>query len=161
RARSRKARHSGADDDHFHDVAFSRCMRLIVSILLASACARGESRPPRRIALSPCRIKGSGMQAQCGTLRVPENRQSPSGQIDLWGGSYGTRASLAYLRDHGQHVRAAVLDGVAPPSQTLPVSFARDAQRSMDMLFDSCGHDAACAKAFPSLHLRFADLLQK
>ena len=64
-----------------------------------------------------------------------------------------------YLRDHGQHARAAVLDGVAPPEQTLPVSFARDAQRSMDLLFDSCAHDAACAKAFPQLGARFAGLL--
>src|SRR5206468_2915043 len=82
-------------------------------------------------------------------------------QIDLWGGSYGTRAALVYLRDHGQHARAAVLDGVAPPSQTLPVTFARDAQRSMDLLFDSCARDAACAKAFPRLGERFGELLEQ
>src|SRR5207249_8478880 len=35
-------------------------------------------------------------------------------QIDLWGGSYGTRAALIYLREHGDHARVAILDGVAP-----------------------------------------------
>jgi pimeloyl-ACP methyl ester carboxylesterase len=36
-------------------------------------------------------------------------------EINLWGGSYGTRAALVYLRQHGDHVRSATLWGVAPP----------------------------------------------
>src|SRR5229473_1967183 len=59
-------------------------------------------------------------------------------QIDLWGASYGTRAALVYLREHGERVRAAVLDGGAPLSLRLPLYFARDAQRSMDLLFKHC-----------------------
>ena len=35
-------------------------------------------------------------------------------QINLYGGSYGTRAALVYVRQHGEHVRSMVLDGVAP-----------------------------------------------
>jgi len=35
-------------------------------------------------------------------------------KLNLWGGSYGTRVALEYLRRHGAHVRTAVLDGVAP-----------------------------------------------
>ena len=37
-------------------------------------------------------------------------------KINLWGGSYGTRAALEYLRRHPDRVRSVVLDGVAPPS---------------------------------------------
>jgi pimeloyl-ACP methyl ester carboxylesterase len=81
-------------------------------------------------------------------------------QINLWGGSYGTRASLVYLRDHGDHARAAILDGVAPPQLILPLYFAADAQRSIDLLFSQCNADAACAKAFPSLPERFNQLLK-
>src|SRR5262249_39117674 len=35
-------------------------------------------------------------------------------KVNLWGGSYGTRAALEYLRRHGDHVRTITLDGVAP-----------------------------------------------
>ncbi len=35
--------------------------------------------------------------------------------INLWGGSYGTRVALEYVRRHPDRVRSIVLDGVAPP----------------------------------------------
>ena len=35
-------------------------------------------------------------------------------RVNLWGGSYGTRVALAYLRRHPDRVRSMVLDGVAP-----------------------------------------------
>lgn len=259
-------------------------MRLL-ALLLAAACAPGRSAPPqRRIALSACRLKGSGYPAQCGTLRVPEDRARPTGrqidlrialvpalartpdpdplfllaggpgqgateafgpllgaferlhrsrdlvmvdqrgtgsshalrcdlndpsaplaerlktdalseqtfrkclaaydadprfyttsiamqdldevrkalgydQIDLWGGSYGTRAALIYLREHGDRVRAAVLDGVAPGALKLPVTFAQDAQRSMDLLFQHCAAEKSCSAAFPNLQNDFTNLL--
>ncbi len=82
-------------------------------------------------------------------------------QIDLWGGSYGTRAALIYLREHAQHVRAVILDGVAPPQMRLPLDFGRDAQRALDLLFAACAADAACEKAWPSLAEKFAALLAK
>lgn len=36
-------------------------------------------------------------------------------QVNLYGGSYGTRAGLVYMREAPESVRAAVLDAVAPP----------------------------------------------
>src|SRR5438477_5515622 len=260
-----------------------RPMRLVLALLLA--CAPGRAAPPeRKIALAPCRLKGSAYRAQCGTLRVPEDRSNPGkreidlkiavipalaraadpdplfllaggpgqaateafgpllgtferihrsrdlvlvdqrgtgsshplrcdlndpsaplaarmagdslaetrfrkclagydadprfyttsiamqdldevrralgyGQIDLWGGSYGTRAALVYLREHGEQVRAAILDGVAPFALKLPVTFAADAQRSMDLLFQHCAAEKSCNAAFPDLQKRFQDLL--
>src|SRR5438094_821900 len=60
-------------------------MRRLLVALLAAACARGEAAlPVRRVPLAPCRLKGSGLPAQCGTLRVPEDRARSKGrQIDL------------------------------------------------------------------------------
>ena len=258
-------------------------MRLLLLALLL-ACAPGSASPRRTIALSSCRLKGSAYPAQCGTLRVPEDRARPAGrqlelrvavvpalarepapdplfllaggpgqaateamgpllgaferlhrtrdlvlvdqrgtgashalrcdlsnpsaplaerlagdalreekfrkclagydadprfyttsiamrdldevrealgadQIDLWGGSYGTRAALVYLREHGAHARALVLDGVAPVELKLPVTFARDAQRSMDLLFDHCAAEKSCNAAFPDLRAQFSNLL--
>jgi pimeloyl-ACP methyl ester carboxylesterase len=257
-------------------------MRLLVALLFA--CAPRSAPPVRSLALSPCRLKGSAYQAQCGTLRVPEDRARPAGrqielrvavvpalarepeadplfllaggpgqaateamgpilgafervhrsrdlvlvdqrgtgashplrcdltdpsaplaerlsgdamreskfrnclagydadprfyttsiamqdldavrvalgygQINLWGGSYGTRAALIYLREHGPQVRVAVLDGVAPLALKLPVTFAADAQRSMNLLFQHCAAEKSCNAAFPALDRQFGDLL--
>jgi pimeloyl-ACP methyl ester carboxylesterase len=80
-------------------------------------------------------------------------------RINLWGGSYGTRAALVYIREHGGHVRTATLDGVAPTDLALPLWFARDAQRALDLLFDACAQDSGCASAYPDLRGTFAKLL--
>lgn len=82
-------------------------------------------------------------------------------QINLWGGSYGTRAALVYLRQHPQRVRTLTLDGVAPVDMKLPLSFAKDGQRALELLFENCAKDAACSKAFPDLRARFEQLLAR
>ena len=63
-------------------------------------------------------------------------------KINIYGGSYGTRAALVYLRQHGDRVRSVVLDGVAPTDMRLPLFFARDAQRALDKLLADCEADA-------------------
>lgn len=74
------------------------------------------------------------------------------GQINLWGGSYGTRAALVYLKRHEDSVRSVVLDSVAPPDMRLGLFIARDGQRALDLMIDDCSKDAACSKQYP--HLR-------
>ena len=74
--------------------------------------------------------------------------------INVYGGSYGTRAGLVYLRQHGDHVRAIVLDGVAPTNMRLPLFFARDAQRALDKLLAACTADAGCNAKYPNLNER-------
>lgn len=81
--------------------------------------------------------------------------------INVWGVSYGTRAALVYLRRHGEHVRSAVLDAVAPLGMKLPASFAVDAQRALDLTFDACEVEDRCRKRFPDLRLKFGDLLDR
>jgi pimeloyl-ACP methyl ester carboxylesterase len=82
-------------------------------------------------------------------------------RVNLYGGSYGTRAALVYLRRHGERVRTAVLDGVAPMDMRLPMFTARDAQRALDKLLSDCDTDAACRQAFPELPARIRNLLQR
>ncbi len=69
-------------------------------------------------------------------------------QINLIGGSYGTRAALVYARQHPEHVRTMVLDGVAPVDMAIPQSFAADAQASFDRLVAACKRHPACAERF-------------
>jgi len=82
-------------------------------------------------------------------------------QLNLWGVSYGTRAALVYLRQHPEHVRTVILDGVAPMSLLLPLYVGRDSQRSLDLLFASCEEDVACTKRYPDLRGRFRELLER
>jgi pimeloyl-ACP methyl ester carboxylesterase len=82
-------------------------------------------------------------------------------RINVYGGSYGTRAALVYLRRHGEHVRTMILDGVAPMDMRLPMFTARDAQRALDKLLTDCDMDSACKLAFPDLPARIRNLLQR
>lgn len=75
--------------------------------------------------------------------------------IDLYGGSYGTRAALAYLRQYPGRVRTATLRGVLAPSGSLSLDNAKDAQASLDLLFHECETDARCTSAYPELEREF------
>jgi pimeloyl-ACP methyl ester carboxylesterase len=72
-------------------------------------------------------------------------------RINVFGGSYGTRAAQAYLRQHPEHVRSAVLTGVMIADGRMPLYHARKAQESLDKLLDDCAVDAPCHAAFPAV----------
>jgi len=76
-------------------------------------------------------------------------------QINIFGGSYGTRASQVYLKRHPKSVRTITLQGVVPSGDYIPFDFARRAERALQGVIDDCIAEAACNAAFP--HLR-ADL---
>jgi pimeloyl-ACP methyl ester carboxylesterase len=82
-------------------------------------------------------------------------------RINIYGGSYGTRAGLVYMRQHGDRVRAAVLDGVAPTNMRLPLYFPRDVQRALDLLVKDCQSDEPCRAAYPNLGRRIRDLMER
>ena len=80
-------------------------------------------------------------------------------QVNVIGGSYGTRAALEYMRQFPQAVRRAVIDGVAPPDMVLPASFSTDNQAALDALLAACEADAACALQYPALRADWQRLL--
>ncbi len=79
-------------------------------------------------------------------------------RINLWGGSYGTRVALEYLRRHPERVRSIVLDGVAPPSMrvTLDVWPSRDA--ALSALIGACAAAVPCRTAHPDLAATLASI---
>ena len=79
-------------------------------------------------------------------------------QLNLWGGSYGSRVALHYLKTYPQHTRSAIIDGVVPADLLLGPAIALDAQVSLDTLFDRCDEDGACSEAFGDLRASFAAL---
>ncbi len=80
-------------------------------------------------------------------------------RINLYGVSYGTRAALVYLRRHSSRVRSIILDGVAPPSMVLPLTFSRDAQRALDRVVEDCEANEHCRSAFPDFRTDVTTLL--
>ncbi len=80
-------------------------------------------------------------------------------QVNVVGGSYGTRAVLEYMRQFPQQVRRAVIDGVAPPDMVLPASFSTDNQAALDAVFAACEAEADCRRRHPALRAGFTALL--
>ncbi len=72
-------------------------------------------------------------------------------KLDLWAGSYGTRSALEYVRRHGEHVRTMVLDGVAPSTMKMPLSFVSDGETALRRLVAGCEAQAPCQHAYPEL----------
>jgi pimeloyl-ACP methyl ester carboxylesterase len=72
-------------------------------------------------------------------------------RLNLFGGSYGTRAALTYLKRHPQHVRAAILHGVSPTDQFMPVDFAPETERALQGVLSECLADKICSTAFPNI----------
>ncbi len=82
-------------------------------------------------------------------------------QINLWGGSYGTRAALIYLRRHPNRTRAVILDGVAPTAIRLPLHLGEDANRALELMLADCEADADCSSSFPKVRQNFRELLDR
>lgn len=80
------------------------------------------------------------------------------GKLNLWGGSYGTRVALEYARRHGDHVRTMVLDGVAPATMKLPLSFATDGDSALKSLIAACEAESLCNKVYPDLRVLISSL---
>lgn len=82
-------------------------------------------------------------------------------RIVVWGGSYGTRVAMEYLRRHGDHVERVILDAVSGLDGLMPLYFAYDAQRAFDRVLADCAAEPACAQAFPALGRSFDEVLDR
>jgi len=82
-------------------------------------------------------------------------------QLNLYGASYGTRATLVYLRQHGPTVRTATLFGVSPTNQFMPRIFPQDTERALQGVLTECASDADCSKAFPNVQAEAKLVLER
>lgn len=82
-------------------------------------------------------------------------------QINLWGGSYGTRVALEYARRYPQQARAIILDGVAPVEIALPKYFSRDAMAALTAVSDECMAQTDCASLFGDIVQKTERVLQR
>ena len=82
-------------------------------------------------------------------------------RLNLFGGSYGTRAALVYLKRHPQSVRTVTLQAVAPTNQFMPRDFAQVNERALQGIIAECAADEACNKAFPNLREETRAVLER
>ncbi|WP_194756331.1 alpha/beta hydrolase [Aliidiomarina indica] len=78
-------------------------------------------------------------------------------KVNLYGGSYGTRAALVWLREKPEGVRSAILDGVAP-TQVVVGPFGAFSQQAYERLLADCAEEAACAELFGDLDTTYQNL---
>lgn len=82
-------------------------------------------------------------------------------KINLDAGSYGTRAALVYIRQHGEHVRSAILWGSTALTQPMPLLFARDSERGLRNVFRDCYAEPACKAAFDNLDADYKHTVER
>jgi len=81
-------------------------------------------------------------------------------KINIYGGSYGTRAGLVYLRMFPNSIRSVVLDSVGPIEVPIGL-FGQSSARSFNLLLTNCQKDLSCQQAFPQLKQEFQTLLTR
>jgi pimeloyl-ACP methyl ester carboxylesterase len=83
------------------------------------------------------------------------------GPLNLFGGSYGTRAAQFYLRIYPQSVRTVYFGSAIPLDVITTLTMAKTAEGVRKQLFDACAADAACNSAFPDLRNEFDDVVRQ
>jgi pimeloyl-ACP methyl ester carboxylesterase len=81
-------------------------------------------------------------------------------KVNLYGGSYGTRAAQVYLRLFPERVRTVVLDGVVPQTLALGTEHAEKLDQAIFRVLRGCDADPLCGKAFPDTAGKLTRLIQ-
>jgi pimeloyl-ACP methyl ester carboxylesterase len=82
-------------------------------------------------------------------------------QIDLYGGSYGTRVAELFMRRYPTHVHAVILDGVTYPQQAIGAETPQDGERALNLIVARCMQTPDCAATYPQLPNELSALVQK
>jgi pimeloyl-ACP methyl ester carboxylesterase len=82
-------------------------------------------------------------------------------KINIWSGSYGTMAAQVYLHRHSSSVRSAILLGVDPVDEPVPLHHASAGQRAVDIILDKCRADSECNAAYPNVREEFVLLFER
>lgn len=82
-------------------------------------------------------------------------------QLNLWGGSYGTKSVSLYLKRYPEQVRSIIVDGVLPPDQSLFLSAPASAERALGKLVADCETQSSCQAAFPDFRKQVGELVER
>ncbi len=76
-------------------------------------------------------------------------------QLNLFGGSYGTRLGLKYMELYPDKVRSAVLSGLFPPEIRMYDYLFSNFNNALNKVFESCEKDGECQQTYPNLRSEF------
>ena len=137
-------------DDEKQQARLAEAVDMQRQIARIGACLRSLDADPRQYATWIAVRDLDAVRARLG-----------ADSVNLWGGSYGTRVGLEYLRQFPERVRTLVLDGVAPPDMRLPASFALDGQAALDRMIAACAADATCTARYPAFATQLNTLFNR
>lgn len=80
------------------------------------------------------------------------------GPLNLFAGSYGTRAAQVYVRMYPESVRTVYMGSVVLIDVPGPLPFAKTEETALEKMFDACAADSACNSAFPRLRDEFGQI---
>lgn len=72
-------------------------------------------------------------------------------RLNLFAGSYGTRAAQTFIRQYPASVRTAYLGSPVPMDSGGPLAFARTAQDALERMVAQCGADPDCRRNYPDV----------
>ena len=81
-------------------------------------------------------------------------------QWNLYGGSYGTRKGLTYMKLYPEAIRTAVLDGVMPQQEAMASSHEANLQNTLKNVFRLCRADETCSERFGDAEQQMWTFLQ-
>ena len=79
---------------------------------------------------------------------------------NFYGVSYGTLLGLHVMREHPDHLRSVILDGVLPTDLNFITQIPESKQRAFDELFQFCLSDPVCRAEYPDLENRLSSIVQ-
>jgi pimeloyl-ACP methyl ester carboxylesterase len=83
------------------------------------------------------------------------------GPLNLFAGSYGTRAAQVFVRAYPSSVRTMYLGSVVPIDIAIPLPDAKVAQSTMEHTFAACESDASCRSAFPHVRDELSQIMER
>ncbi|MFL6603142.1 MAG: alpha/beta hydrolase [Steroidobacteraceae bacterium] len=83
------------------------------------------------------------------------------GRLDLFAGSYGTRAAQVFIRAFPNSVRTAYLGSVVPIDVAIPGPFSVTSQAALEKTLAACLAEPTCKAAFPNLRAEFREMVAR
>lgn len=83
------------------------------------------------------------------------------GALNLFAGSYGTRAAQVFIRTYPDSVRTVFLGSVVPIDIPTPPTFANTTEAALDQIFSDCAADPSCRAAYPNVRKEFTEVLSR
>lgn len=82
-------------------------------------------------------------------------------QLNLFGGSYGTRLGVKYMELYPNKVRSAILSSLFPPEIRMYDHLFSNFENALNKVFTACENDFSCNSNYPNLKSDFTSIYNK